>query len=96
MNLKKINVTIDYSEYYDFELLNDVIEKNIDVNLDLTEYYDFELSDVNIDLNSLIEMTPICIDCNDAITSIDGEYGFLLTDYYEYIITKDGGYLQYH
>lgn len=70
--------------------------KNIDIILDYSEYYDFELSDVDIDLNTLIEMRPICDNCNDAIVSLTSEYGFLLNDEQGYIINKDGGFLEFH
>jgi hypothetical protein len=92
----KIDIIIDDSEFYDFILTDENIDESIDIILDLSEFYDFILTDVDIDINELVEMTPVCIDCDDAIVSLDSEYGFLLTDDYKYIETVDGGYLQYH
>ncbi len=96
-NNKKIDIIIDNSEYYDLELFNDDNNNNeIDIILDLSEYFDFELIDVDIDITELVEMFPICTDCGDAVVSLNSEFGFLLTDEYEYIETVDGNYLQYH
>lgn len=40
----KLDVTLDVSEFYDFELVNDVLGK-VDIVLDYSEFYDFTLGD---------------------------------------------------
>jgi len=40
----KLDITLDVSEFYDFELVNDVLGK-VDAVLDYSEFYDFTLGD---------------------------------------------------
>ena len=40
----RLNIELDYSEYYDYELLEDVLGK-VDITLDYSEYYDYTLGD---------------------------------------------------
>jgi hypothetical protein len=93
---KDIDIILDFSVYYDFDLVRDTSNNEIDIILDFSVYYDFELSDAEIDVDKLISMTPICVDCDSIITALNGEYSFLLNDDYEYLITSDGCFLQYH
>jgi len=74
------------------------MKKNkIDIFLDYSEFYDFELTDEEINNNELIFLTQKCTRCLDIVLSLDSEYGFLLTDDYEYLeINGSGGRLMYH
>ena len=95
-----IELILDFSEFYDFELVTNYNQDEnvlIDGILDLSEFYDFELTDEEINKNELIYLTPKCINCSDAILSLDSNYRFLLTDDYNFIeINGYGGLLMYH
>ena len=97
---KNIEIELDYSEYYDFELVVNYEQNHnilIDVVLDSSDLYDFELTDDEINKNELIYMLPKCLNCSDAFLSLDSQYGFLLTDNYEYLeLSGTGGRLMYH
>ncbi len=43
-NGTKLDVVVDFSEYYDYALVEDIIGK-IDVVLDYSEYYDYTIGD---------------------------------------------------
>jgi len=44
----KLDIQLDYSDYYDYELVENVLGK-IDITLDYSEYYDYQLGDNNLD-----------------------------------------------
>lgn len=44
----RLDAEIDYSEYYDYELVENVIGK-VDATLDYSEYYDYTLGDNALD-----------------------------------------------
>ncbi len=44
----KLDITLDFSEYYDYELVDNILGK-IDIILDYSEYYDYTLGDNTID-----------------------------------------------
>lgn len=55
MNKKnKLDIIIDFSEFYDFELVNDIIEYHVDLILDNSEFYDFKLVTTYEQENSIL------------------------------------------
>lgn len=97
MNLFKkneIDIIIDNSEFYDFELVDSIIDYGIDIILDNSDVFDYELTNDEINYENLTEMSPSCLDCDDIILSL--QFGFLLNDKYEYLLTLDGEFLVYH
>jgi hypothetical protein len=67
----KLDIIIDYSEFYDFELVNDEIEYYVDLIIDNSEFYDFELVTTYEQEESLL--IDITVDFSEF-------YDFILTD----------------
>ena len=68
----------------------------IDVIIDNSDVFDYVLTNDEINYENLTEMSPSCLDCDDTILSLQDEFGFLLNDKYEYLLTLDGEFLAYH
>lgn len=65
-----LDITLDFSEYYDYELELEhrTVPEHIDVVLDYSEFYDYTLGDTAIDYIYYETITPDCV------------FNFLLTE----------------
>lgn len=91
-----IDIILDNSEFFDIEITDSIIESNIDAIIDNSDVFDYELTNDEINYENLTEMSPSCLDCDDIILSLQNEFGFLLNDKYEYLLTLNGVFLEYH
>jgi len=56
-----LDITLDFSEFYDFELVQTVPLTQIDIVLDYSEFYDYTLGDSVIDYIYYEKIEPICV-----------------------------------
>lgn len=76
----KLDAVLDRSEYYDFELVEDIIGK-VDAVLDYSEFYDYTLGDNTLDyiyIETFVIVGP-----------------YILSEDYYIMKTEDNYYLEY-
>ena len=59
-----LDATLDFSEYYDYELVSEIpnnVPWEIDIVLDYSEFYDYTLGDTVIDYIYYETVEPICV-----------------------------------